>query len=67
MHNNVREPWAARLLRREDLAQAVTVSRPTIDAIETSRHLLSLQQAVALGYILGKPVEELFNGDDDGR
>jgi putative transcriptional regulator len=43
------------------------VSRQTINAIETGRYLPSLPLAIALARFFGKPVEELFHGDDDGR
>ena len=67
MRNDVRELRAVRALRQEDLAKAVRVSRQTINAIETGRYLPSLPLAIALARFFGKPVEELFHGDDDGR
>jgi putative transcriptional regulator len=67
MRNDVRELRAVRALRQEDLAKAVGVSRQTINAIETGRYLPSLPLAIALARFFGKPVEELFHGDDDGR
>ena len=54
-------------LRQEDLAQALRVSRQTINAIETGRYLPSLPLAFALAKFFRKPVEELFHGDDDER
>lgn len=67
MQNDVRELRAAKGLRQEDLANAMKVSRQTINAIETGRYLPSLPLAIALARFFGKPVEELFHGDDDGR
>ncbi len=67
MHNNVRELRTVRALRQEDLAKALKVSRQTINAIETGRYLPSLPLAIALARFFGKPVEELFHGDDDRR
>ena len=67
MQNDVRALRAARGLRQEDLATALKVSRQTINAIETGRYLPSLPLAIALAQYFGKPVEELFHGDDDGR
>jgi putative transcriptional regulator len=66
MHNNVRDLRTVRALRQEDLAKALKVSRQTINAIETGRYLPSLPLAIALAQFFGKPVEELFHGDDDG-
>jgi putative transcriptional regulator len=67
VRNEVRELRAAKGLRQEDLANAMRVSRQTINAIETGRYLPSLPLAIALARFFGKPVEELFHGDDDGR
>jgi putative transcriptional regulator len=67
MRNDVRELRADRGLRQEDLAKAMRVSRQTINAIETGRYLPSLPLAIALARYFGKPVEELFHGDDDER
>ena len=65
MRNDVRELRSARGLRQEDLAQALKVSRQTINAIETGRYLPSLPLAIAMARFFGKPVEELFHGDAD--
>jgi putative transcriptional regulator len=67
MRNDVREMRSARGLRQEDLARDLKVSRQTINAIETGRYLPSLPLAIALARYFGKPVEDLFHGDDDGR
>lgn len=63
----MRELRTDRGLRQEDLAKALKVSRQTVNAIETGRYLPSLPLAFALARYFGKPVEELFRGDDDGR
>ena len=67
MRNEVRELRTDRGLRQEDLARALKVSRQTVNAIETGRYLPSLPLAFALARYFGKPVEELFHGDDDER
>lgn len=67
MQNEVRALRADKGLRQEDLARAMKVSRQTINAIETGRYLPSLPLAIALARFFGKPVEELFHGDDDER
>ena len=67
MRNDVRELRTDRGLRQEDLAKALKVSRQTVNAIETGRYLPSLPLAFALARYFGKPVEELFYGDDDER
>jgi putative transcriptional regulator len=67
VRNDVRELRTDRGLRQEDLAKALSVSRQTVNAIETGRYLPSLPLAFALARYFGKPVEELFHGDDDER
>ena len=67
MQNEVRELRTARGLRQEDLARVLKVSRQTVNAIETGRYLPSLPLAIALAQFFGKPVEELFHGDEDER
>ncbi len=67
MRNDVRELRTSKGLRQEDLAVALKVSRQTVNAIETGRYLPSLPLAIELARFFGKPVEELFHGDDDER
>ncbi|HYM84191.1 MAG TPA: helix-turn-helix transcriptional regulator [Candidatus Dormibacteraeota bacterium] len=67
MQNDIRRLRSERGLRQEDLAQAMRVSRQTINAIETGRYLPSLPLAIALARYFGRPVEDLFHGDDDER
>ena len=67
MHNDVRELRTLKGLRQEDLAKALKVSRQTVNAIETGRYLPSLPLAFELARFFGKPVEELFHGDDGER
>jgi putative transcriptional regulator len=63
----VRELRSERGIRQEDLAHDLRVSRQTINAIETGRYLPSLPLAIALARYFGKPVEEMFHGDQDER
>ena len=67
MLNDVRALRTESGLRQEDLAREMKVSRQTINAIETGRYLPSLPLAIALARYFGRPVEEHFHGDDDGR
>jgi len=67
MRNDVRQTRMGKDLRQEDLANALRVSRQTINAIETGRYLPSLPLAIALARFFGKSVEELFHEDHDGR
>ena len=61
MHNDVRGLRAARALSQAALAQAMGVSRQTINAIETGRYLPSLPLAIGLARFFDTTVEDLFH------
>jgi putative transcriptional regulator len=61
MHNDVRRLRAARDLSQAALAQAMGVSRQTINAIETGRYLPSLLLAIGLARYFETTVEDLFH------
>jgi putative transcriptional regulator len=61
MHNDVRGLRAARALSQAALAQAMGVSRQTINAIETGRYLPSLPLAIGLARFFETTVEDLFH------
>jgi putative transcriptional regulator len=62
--NRVRELRAQRNLAQGQLAQAMGVSRQTINSIENDRYTPSLGLAIALARYFGVTVEEMF---DDQR
>jgi putative transcriptional regulator len=49
-----------------ELADAMGVSRQTINAIETGRYLPSLPLAISLARFFSSTVEQLFEPDDEG-
>ena len=63
MRNEVRELRTGRGLSQAELADAVNVSRQTINSIEKGRYVPSLPLALALARFFGTTVEEMF-GDD---
>jgi len=63
--NTVRDLRWERGLSQAELAQAVDVSRQTINSIENGRYVPSLPLALALARYFGTTVEEMFD-DDDG-
>ena len=63
MESRVRERRQAEGLSQQALAQAMGVSRQTINAIETGRYDPSLTLAVHLARHFGTTVEELFDVD----
>ena len=64
MRNDVRERRAVQGLSQAALAQAMDVSRQTINSIETGRYTPSLPLALALARFFGTTVEEMFDDDD---
>jgi len=67
VRNEVRALRVARGLTQADLANALNVSRQTINAIETARYVPSLPLAIELAKFFGRPVEEVFLGERNGR
>jgi putative transcriptional regulator len=64
MRNDVRELRERQGISQGDLAGRLSVSRQTINAIETGRYLPSLPLALALARFFQKAVEEVFHDDD---
>jgi len=61
MRNEIRALRTARGLSQQELAEAVSVSRQTINSIETERYTPSLPLALALAHYFETPVEEMFH------
>jgi putative transcriptional regulator len=61
MQNEVRKLREDRALSQGDLAKHLSVSRQTVNAIETGRYLPSLPLALAIGRFFGRAVEEVFH------
>ena len=65
MHNDIRMLRDTAGLSQGQLAEAMRVSRQTINSIETGRYTPSLPLAMALARFFDRAVEEIFHGDDD--
>jgi putative transcriptional regulator len=63
VRNEVRNLRVERELSQQQLAEAMDVSRQTINSIEKERYTPSLPLAIALARYFGKPVEEVFHAD----
>jgi putative transcriptional regulator len=63
MRNDVRALRLERQLSQGALAEALGVSRQTINSIEANRSTPSLPLAIALARFFGRPVEEVFHAD----
>jgi putative transcriptional regulator len=64
MDNDIRSLRRARDLSQQRLAEAMNVSRQTINSIETGRYTPSLPLALALARYFGTTVEEMFDDGD---
>jgi putative transcriptional regulator len=65
MRNDIRMLRDTAGLSQGQLAAAMSVSRQTINSIETGRYTPSLPLAMALARFFDRAVEEIFYGDDD--
>jgi len=63
MKNEVRALRTASRLSQQQLAEAMQVSRQTINSIEKERYTPSLPLAMALARYFEKTVEEVFDAD----
>lgn len=64
MQNDVRALRESRGLSQGQLAIRLSVSRQTVNSIETGRYTPSLPLAIAIGRFFGRPVEEVFHDDE---
>ena len=60
MKNNIKVQRAIKGLTQEDLSIKVSVSRQTINAIETNKYIPSTVLAFKIAKVFKKPVEEIF-------
>lgn len=67
MKNVVRELRVAQSLSQGDLADALGVSRQTVNAIETGRYLPSLPLAFGLARFFETTVENIFDATEDRK
>ena len=63
MKNKVKENREERGLTQDELAQALGVSRQTINSIETGRYTASLQLALLIAAYFKTSVETIFKFD----
>ena len=60
MKNNIRIERAIKNLTQEELANKVSVSRQTINAMEANKYVPSTVLALKIARIFNKPVEDIF-------
>ncbi len=60
MKNNLKVLRAIKNISQEELANQISVSRQTINAMEKGKYVPSTLLALKLARYFGKPVEEIF-------
>lgn len=60
MNNTLRVQRAIHQMTQQQLAEAVGVSRQTINAIETKKYVPSTVLALKIAEVFGQPVETVF-------
>ncbi|MEY4555042.1 MAG: hypothetical protein RL093_161 [Pseudomonadota bacterium] len=61
MNNRLKVLRAERNWSQADLAQALGVSRQTVNALETGRYDPSLPLAFKIAHVFGHPIEAIFS------
>jgi putative transcriptional regulator len=64
IHNRIRELRTARGWTQQELAEAVGVSRQSINSIERNRYVPSLPLALAFSRVFGCSTDEIFVLED---
>lgn len=65
MRNRLRVLRAERDWSQAELAQRLSVSRQTVNAIETGRYDPSLPLAFRIARVFAQPIESIFSPDDE--
>ena len=61
MNNRLKVLRAERSWSQAELAQALGVSRQTVNALETGRYDPSLPLAFKIAHVFGQPIESIFS------
>ena len=64
MNNRLKVLRAERNWSQADLAEALGVSRQTVNALETGRYDPSLPLAFRIARVFGQPIESIFSDQD---
>ena len=65
MQNNLKVQRAIKDITQEDLANAISVSRQTINAMEKGKYVPSTVLALKIARYFGKSVEEIFTLEEN--
>lgn len=66
MQNNIRVERAILNITQQDLANKISVSRQTINAMELNKYVPSTVLALKIARVFNKPVEQIFRLDENG-
>ncbi len=64
MKNNLRVQRAIKNITQAELAELISVSRQTINTIESGKYVPSTVLALKMAKVFGVPVEEVFELED---
>ena len=64
MNNTIRVERAIKKMTQQQLAEATSVSRQTINAIESGKYISSTVLALKIAGIFGKHVDDIFQLED---
>ena len=65
MKNTIKVERAIKNITQADLADLIGVSRQTINTIESNKYVPSTVLALKISRVFGKPVNDIFELDDD--
>ncbi|MCP9755668.1 transcriptional regulator [Lacihabitans sp. CCS-44] len=65
MKNRIRIERAIMDITQADLAEKIGVSRQTINAMESNKYVPSTVLALKISRLFGKPVEEIFELEEE--
>lgn len=65
MKNSIKVERAIKNITQKELADVISVSRQTINAIETGKYVPSTVLALKMAKFFGKRVDDIFTLEDD--
>jgi len=65
MKNNIKVQRAIKNITQKELSDVISVSRQTINAIETGKYVPSTVLALKIAKFFGKSVEDIFSLEED--
>ncbi len=65
MKNNIKVQRAIKNITQKELSDVISVSRQTINAIETGKYVPSTVLALKIAKFFGKSVEDIFSIEED--